>query len=310
MRRIVFGALLVGSLLHASIAAADDQKAAEAFQRGAELYGKSDFANAAKQFEKAFAESPRGAAAYNAGLAWEAGGEPARAADAYAAALARADLAGAQLTDAQTRLKNLDKTLGRVEVSGPPGATVSLGHLERAALPAAVRLSPGTWPAKITFADGTTTTKAVNVTASGTTSLVVERAASPPPPVAPAPAPAPAPVPPAPPPRETSAESGGSSPLRVAGFSAIGVGAVLGGAAIVTGVKALSARDEFDASGHTSRDAHDRADSLRTTTNVLLVAAGVLAAGGLVLVLTAPSGAEKKTSLHVGPGSAAVRVRF
>jgi hypothetical protein len=309
-RLLVAAGLALQALAWVPVARADETRAAEAFQRGAEAYRKNDFPTAARLFERAFAEAPRAAAMYNAGLAWESAAEPARAADAYAVAVARGELSPAQNADTQSRLKALMRSLGRVEIVGPPGTSVSVAHVENKTLPAVVHLSAGTHPLRVMHADGTTVVKSVTLVAGATAMLAIER---PPPKVEP---PVPSkPLPPAStgtktPPPVLDRETKPTPILTYAGFSAIGVGAVLGGAALVTGVNALSARDEFNDSGFTNRDAHDRADSLRTTTNVLLVAAGVVGAAGVVLVLTAPSASGSHASVGLGARDVTLRVRF
>lgn len=73
----------------------------------------------------------------------------------------------------------------------------------------------------------------------------------------------------------------------------MGGGVVIGGGlGTVFGLSALGARDDFEASQRTDRDAHDKAASMKLLTNVAFIGGGVIAATGLVLVLTAP----KKTS--------------
>jgi hypothetical protein len=73
------------------------------------------------------------------------------------------------------------------------------------------------------------------------------------------------------------------------GWISVGAGVALGGAAIVLGLRALSARDEFVDSGNTDADAHDTASDLRLATNVLWGGATAAGITGLVLVLTAPT---------------------
>jgi hypothetical protein len=291
---------------------ADAARAGEAFQRGAEAYGKSDFTGAARHFEKAYQEEPRGAAMYNAGLAWEAAADAPRAADAYALAMTRGDLSGVQATDAQNRLKALGRNLGKAEITGPAGVTISVAHAEARTLPATVHLAPGTYPVRVTYTDNTSAVKQITVNAGASAQLTIERPAPAqiaPPPIVAQPTPRPAPAPEPAPERD---HGGGTPTMRYVGFSAMGVGAVLAGVGIITGLKALDARDEFNATGQTSRDAHDRADSLRTTTNVLFIAGGVVGLTGLVLVLTSPSSkpSEPQASVGVGPANVSLRVRF
>jgi hypothetical protein len=272
-------------VLASPAAHATEAAAAEAFKTGASAYQKGDFRNAAASFERAYRELPRAAAIYNAGLAWEASGDAPRAADAYTAALDAGDLGAQQKKDAQTRLTNLAKTLGRVDVTGPAGAAISVEHREAAKLPAKVYLTVGSHDLTTRFeGGGGSTTQQITVAAGTTLPIAVDapKKRAPPPqaltPKREAEAPRPPPSPPPP----------SSNGRKLAGFVSIGGAVIASSAAIYFGVSAVSAKDEFNASGHRDQNAHDRADSLRTTANVAWVAAGVLAAAGVVLVLTAP----------------------
>ncbi len=107
---------------------------------------------------------------------------------------------------------------------------------------------------------------------------------------------------------------------RTLGWVSLGVG---GGALVlgsVTGIMALSQRDELDqggcSDGHCYADQSDDVDgynTLRTLSTVGFVAGGVLAATGGVLLLTSPSkpatGASRVTP-WVGLGSAGMSGRF
>ena len=297
-------ALAVPVTAFTTTARASDAAAAEAFKAGAAAYQRGDYRGAAASFERAYKESPRAAAIYNAGLAWEAAADAPRAADAYAAALDGGDLGGQQKKDAQTRLAALAKTLGRADVTGPAGTTITVEHREGAAVPVKVYLTAGAHELSATLPDAGTVKRNVAVTAGATTPFVLEaprKEPPPPPPVAKVEAP---PASPPPPPKAT-----GTSPRKLVGYVALGGAVVASGAAVYLGLSALSARDEFDNSGHKNQNAHDRADSLRTTTNVAWIAAGVLAAGGVVLVLTAPKGPSTATAT-LGPTGGTLTVRF
>lgn len=116
----------------------------------------------------------------------------------------------------------------------------------------------------------------------------------------------------------TPVKTGGSK-MRTLGFVALGVGGaglVLGG---VTGVMALGKKgdlednpwcdDELRCLG-IARDDVDSYNSMRTISSIGFIAGGVLAATGVVLVLTAPKNREPATALWVGPGSAGLRGAF
>ena len=85
----------------------------------------------------------------------------------------------------------------------------------------------------------------------------------------------------------------------------------------MTGGLALSKHGELeDACGDAPcperQDDIDSGKTLMTTTNILLIAGGVLVAGGVVLFLTAPdeTAAEGVTALRMGPGSLSIEGRF
>jgi hypothetical protein len=317
-----------GAATTSSDALADDQQgAAESFRAGAKAFDKGDFRTAAGDFERAYHLAPHGSPMYNAGLAWESAHEPARAADAYQLALATPGLDAKQKNDAQNRLASLERSVARVEVTGPEGTKVSCAHVSNVALPTKFHLSAGEHDLIVIRPDGREETKTIGVAAGSVAPVVIPGA---PPVAAPPSAQASAPPPEQPPPKEasasasasTSASSNGPPPQRLIGFVAIGGAVVAAGAGILFGASALNARDKFDASGHTDQAAHDDASSKRTLANVCWVGAVVLGAAGVVLVVTAkpphpsippPSNAlfgKPEVAIGVGPGDARIRVRF
>ncbi len=303
---VVLGVFVATScVLVPSIASADQTSAQESFKVATEAYGKGEFRDAAVAFERAYRDAPHGSPMYNAGLAWEAAKEPARAADAYLLALATPGLTSQQTTDAKSRLAVLDKTLGRLEVNGPAGTTVTVAHVTASPVPVKLHIAAGEQDMVVRFADGQESRQKLGVPAGASVPVTV---VSPPPlsPAAPVTASAPS-APPAPPPPDATSSRSASKTI---GWVAIGGSAAFLSASIYLGVSALASRDEFEATQRRSVDAHDRADSQRTWTNVLLVGAVALAAAGVVLIVTAPkttSGAAKTAmpahALRPGLGS-------
>jgi hypothetical protein len=303
----LFACVAATLALAPGIAYADEAAAQESFKVAAQAYAQGDFRNAALSFEKAYLDAPHGSAMYNAGLAWEAAEEAARAADAYQLALEAPGLTSRQTTDAKARLALLDKSLGRLEVDGPPSTTVTVAHVTSGKVPVKLHIAAGQQDIVVKFSDGQETRQQLGVPAGGIVRVTLVRPAPLPPPIVAPPAPA---RPPPPPPERLSS---GSS-RKTLGWVAIGGGVVLGGVGAYFGVSALDARDEFDASQRRNQDAHDRADSLRTWTNVLFVGALALAATGVVVILTAPEvkgGALPGHSTRViRPGSGSLSLSF
>lgn len=268
---------LLALLAPRSTAAPDDTAlAAETFQAAEKAYAREDYRAAAVGFEATHELVPHGAALFNAGEAWNAAGEEARAADAFARALEIGGLASNQARTARSRLAGLKSGLGRVVLSAPPGSLIWLAHLEGVPPPVKLYLPPGRHEARAQLPSGEEREREFSVSAGKRASVSFD----------PRPAPQEAPVGPEMPddqgPPDAEGESG--SVLAV-GLITLGTSAVAAAVAIALGVSALDARDEFDASGYTDRDAHAEADSLRTATNVSWAAAGVLAATSAVLLV-------------------------
>jgi hypothetical protein len=276
--RVAVAALALGVLVSPAIAAAGDPEttAAEIFRAAEAAYARGEYRAAALSFEAAFKQAPHGGAMYNAGVAWEAAGEKARAADAYHAALAATGLNPQQGADALARLSRLEPLVAMVDITLPRGATASLAHAEHITSSGRVHVMPGEHDARVVFTDGQTRSRRIRAVAGQVMAVTFDAL---PEKQAPAPVPVPAPPP---------GGSGGSA-QRTAGWIMVGGGVVLSGAAVYLGVRALEANDEFDAGGHTDADARDRTLSLRAWTNVAWIAAGLTGGTGIVLVLTSPS---------------------
>lgn len=279
-------------------------QAARLFRAGTDSYARHEFREAARQFESAYKIAPRGAAIYDAGLAWEQAGDPARAADDLATAIGNADTSSEQRSDATSRLKALEARVGRLVVTGPADAHVTVDDGSAASLPLGVHLAPGTHALFVTYADGRTESRDIDARAgaevvvrlSTTTPSPSQDAATPPPKEKPA----------------ASPDEGASTRRTLAWVSLGGAGlaAVLGVYFYVQGSNALSSYETTGPKGpDSSGSLHDEAVDDRTATQVLAVATVALAATWAVLYFTSsPSGSS--TSLRVGPASAALHVTF
>jgi hypothetical protein len=299
IRRRIFAVLFAALSAFGPPALADDDvgMAQQFFRAARAAYGRSDFRAAAIAFEEAFRRAPRAGSIYNAAVAWEEAKEPERAADDYAACEARDDLAPEQRADAQQRLLVIERSLGRVDITGPADATAALAHATRVPLPAHVHVRPGTYEVHVTFGDGRTALQTASVAVGQTVALDIP----PPPPLPPSrdkaatrPEALPAPPPPAPVPVPSHA-----SAARVFGWIGIGASVASAGAAVFFGVATLDAHTEFDDSGQIDRAAHDRGVTFRTLTNVAWATAGVLGAGGLTLLIVLPARSRPTTTLAI-----------
>jgi tetratricopeptide (TPR) repeat protein len=280
-------------------------QASRLFKAGTDSYARRDFREAARQFESAYRIAPRGAAIYDAGLAWEQAGEPARAADDFATAIGNGDTNSQQRSDATARLKALEARLARLVVTGPADAHVTVDDGSASSLPLGVHLAPGTHALFVQYAGGRTETRDVDARAGAE---VVVRLASPA--VAASTDEPSSPSPPhEPPPR--AADDGASTRRSLAWISLSGAGlaAVLGVYFYVQGSNALSSYEAPPADVPAKQNLHDEAVTDRTAAQVLAVVTVALAATWAVLYFTSsPSGSS--TSLRVGPESAVLHVTF
>lgn len=289
----------------APLAAQDaERQAAERFEAGTAAYQRGEYRAAAEQFEQALRLAPRAATAYSAALAWEGAGERGRAADAFETALAQPGLSDAEAGDAQARLAGLNRLLGVVAVTAPLGGTVDAAHARALPIPARIHAAPGLIEVVVVAPGGARSTRTVDVIAGRTTTVAGDtKATLPRPPAAggkpapPGPRVAPAV---APPPADPDAERPPATGT-VLGATLVGAGAIGGAVAIVLGVKAVDTRDAFVDGGSIDVEQHDDAIALRTATNVAWISAGVLAAGGLVLLIASRSSASTATAVRRAP---------
>jgi tetratricopeptide (TPR) repeat protein len=261
-------------MLVASAAVADDREAAQtAFARGQESFERKEFRNAALSFERAAELVESGAAHFNAGRSWEAAGDRPRAVVAYDRALANPKLLPQQREEAGRRAGRLRRELGVLRVRGR--GRVSVAHLHNVAVPLDVYVEPGSHIIIVHDPVGTRRV-AASVERRGVVDVRTDA------PTQPRPRQQAAPV--VPPDKSSRAAGGTTQPY---GWAAYGLGAVAAGASVYLGVNALDARDQFEASGRRDVDAHDRAASLRTWSNVAAGSAAALAILGTYLVFIA-----------------------
>lgn len=267
--------------------------ARQRFQEASEAYQEGRYAAAASLFEAADRIAPSSSrdpqlqrfhanTRYNAASAWEQAGEVARAATAYEAALAFDTLDTARTEQANERLVQLRKTLGRVSVRQPLGALITVDHMQRAPVPALFYLRPGTYDIAVEY-EGTESVTRADVDAGKDHDISLDlppSVMSVPPPQSSVPN-EPPPVPPPP------VDDGATQ--KTLGWIGVGAGVALSSAAIVFGIRALAARDDYNRTKYTSADARDKASDLRLATNLLWGGATVTGATGLVLLLTAPT---------------------
>jgi hypothetical protein len=278
--------------------AADDAVAAEFFRAARAAYERADYRAAALAFEEAYARSPKAPVLANAGLAWEAAGEPARAADDLDRSLAGTELAGEARKKAADHLTALEKKLGIVSVVAPEGERISAAHAVDRPIPARVHVPPGTLEVTLKRSDGKTLTERVTVQAGEVRRVAFEPVPEKREPETPRVDPAPAPPPP---PAERPAEP--PRLQRTLGWVCIGAGVVFAGLGTYFGLSGASANSDFNGSGHTDASLRDKAITYRTLANVSWIGAALAGIAGVTLLLTLPDGTRAAPQARLVPGN-------
>lgn len=278
-------------------------EARQQYDAGTRAIAERRFLEAAIHFEAAGTRAPHGASYYMAAIAWEQGSRPDRAADAYARALQLPGLDEVANERAKDRIRELEKLLGTLAVTGPDGWRVQLDGQLDVPLPARVHGLPGLHSLHIQPPDRPVAKREVSLTAASTTELALTDAD--------APAAKSDPAPP-PPPRVVRVEVVREVPppgntRRIVGAGVLGLGVATLGAAIVTGVTALDARDAYQLSR--TRAEYDHVRTLQTVTNVLWITGAAVSIGGGALLLW-PAKSATRPSARVGPASVTLEVGF
>jgi hypothetical protein len=315
-----------------TLAWADDPKAraSEIFHEASRAYDRGQFAAAASGFEESDRLVPRSAALYNAGVAWEAAGDPARAANDYDTALDRGELAPDQAADARKQLDALERKLGRLDVLAPPDARIVVGVVEGHGPRLHLHVEPGAHDVLVTTADGRAERRTIDARAGEVATVRFEDRPGPvpQPPLGPStrtprqqsPPAVPSGRPTASPLRPGGGVSGPvishppSHPERTVAWVALGTAVAFSGAAIVFGVKTLDSLHSFESSDELDASAHDNAVRYRLLTNIALGAAGAVALlGGTLLVVSFTGSRETRQAglaVEAGLGSVALRWRY
>jgi hypothetical protein len=311
-QRILFGlVLLFGCWLAPAVSRAEEEPTPAAEDGGGatearRLYGEAKKALSAKKyseaalgFEAASRIKAHAVALYTAAQAWELAGEKARAADAYSRALATPQLSESQTERSKDRLQALEKDLGTAKVIGKSGTKVTLDDHMEMTVPATVHGSAGAHVLSVTLSDGSTEKRALNFIAGQSQEVNLDEAPEPQPDM-----PAPKAVKLAEPKKHAVKADTASQPSsfwKTFGFVATGAGVAALGGAVLVGTSAKDAEDTYKA--RPSRETLDHARGLETRTNILLIGGGVLAAGGIgILVWQGTKGSEKQSAMRVNLG--------
>jgi hypothetical protein len=297
-RRVLLAVVLV-----AAPASAEDQKEGRTrFQHGVELYKEGDFRAAIIEFKRAYEAAPNYRILYN--LA-----QTELEVQDYAAALAAfkryleeggREIPKDRRAQVDAEIRKLERRVAKVTVrSSVDGAEVLVDDVVVGRTPLSGPLVVSAGRRRITVAkEGQQRTRTLDVAGGDQAAVDLDlpkREKDPPPPVVVAPPPAaerPAPPPPSAPPDEPPRREPARS--HTAAYISLGATTALTAGAVVTGLMALSAKNDFTTRLQTQPGARTDIAYARSRTTTLALATdilgGVALAGAVVTVLLVTSG--------------------
>jgi len=284
--------------------AEDDAQTTEArrlYGEAKKLMGDKKYKDAALAFEAAGRLKANAVALYTAAQAWELAREPARAADAYALALVTPKLSDAQKQKSEERLAELERELGTASVAGDEGTRVRLDDHMEVAVPAKLHGTAGEHALHVIRSDGSSDERKITLEAGKKLEVDADER--------------PEPQPTAPKVKKVKLseskkvpvdeQAKGPSPWKTVGFVGIGAGVAALGGGILLGLSAKDAEDTYKK--QPTRETLDHAKGLETSTNIMLIAGGVLTAAGITLAVwpakKEKAAAQTELGLSVGPGA-------
>lgn len=312
MPRLSSLAMLAALGLSAGVARAQPTAAAESlFQRGHELFEAKRYAEACPLFAESYRLDPVSGALLALASCHDAEGKLASAWSEYLEVAARASREGRadRAAAAKERAAALEPRLARLALSAGPelgamGVVVRRdGVVVTAGFGVAVPVDPGEHAVEVT-APGRAPFSARVSLREGETRLVAVPALAPLPSEPRGPR-----QPPDGPKPEGPAEPSASSPLRTVGFVAALAGVATAGVGGYFGVRAISKNRESTDSGNcrgnvcnaAGKVIREEALAAGNVSTVLFVVGGVLAGGGLVLVLTSGAPSRGRPSVALAP---------
>lgn len=300
-RLLVLGlSLCLPCVPHAQAVKDPIEEAGRLYQEGVKLFKDGAFPQAAEKFQAAYNLDPSPILLYNLARAAEEMGDASGAIGHYRAYLVRFPEAEDK-AEVERRIRILDAVLrnarmGTLRIAGlPPGAGVTLNDqpAPEAQEGGGWRLDPQTYTVRVQAADGSVWAREVDVVTGETATLTYQAT-----PVAP-----------------PDDEQGGVSGTAIAGWSAVGAGAVALGLGGFFYSRTFAARDDFesftrslpaDVTAQDIIDERDAADDKISSNGTLAyvmwgVGAAAVATGVVLLVLDRDNGSQATGSAALVP---------
>jgi uncharacterized glyoxalase superfamily protein PhnB len=307
MKQFVMITTFVGVILVGGVCQAQGDQAKAAFDEGTELFKNGRFEAAAGAFREAYRLRPSWKIFFNIGQCHAAAKEYGEALEAFESYLSEGgdEVPSDKQTEVIAQVKTLRELVGYVEIDGEDGLVIIIDDNERGKTPL-----PGPIPTaagvnhvlQITKAGETILKKTIRV--GSTTSLKIPVNAD---------KPSTATKETTPPPEEKKeaplqtpqSPKKWTKPLMIAGITVGGIGLATMGAAIYTGLKAVSINSDLEAKTCVENSCNDdiyRMDNYQLSTNVLLAMGGTLTAAGVtMLIVSLVSKKKSKKAVAVIP---------
>ena len=275
-------------------------EAKKRYAAGTRAMQQRQYAEAALHFEAAQAAAPSGVALLGSALAWDAAGQPQRAADAYSRALDEPGMSKTQTTQAATRLGALERSLGTLVVSGEDGMRVQLDDNVDSSVPARLHGAPGTHKLTVWAKGKIAGRREVYLRLGRPETIAVPWRED-------------APVGAPPPPKTVFIERPQSATpfVRMAGAGMVGAGVVSLVGAIAFTASANYASSEASRANPQNGGVSTFGSTLGALAGASWISAAVLVGGGITLLaLPLDEKGPTAVSMRVGPGSVAVGGQF
>lgn len=262
------------------------QNAEDLFHEGVDQFSSGDYTNAAKSFRAAYDAKPSWKILFNIGHSEAAAKQYDLALEAFEAYLAQGgdDIPVDRREEVLAEVTRLRQMVGSIEVKAPENAIIFIDEIERGTAPIVGKITVSAGISHTIYAvlDGERISEKEFKIRSSDAVTIDLRDAEDGAPTEPADA-SDAALP--------SSPQTGLPPLAIAGIVVSGVGAGALIAAIVTGIqtKKLDNQLSTDCPGGVCPDAFaddkEKLDTLRKTTNILLISGGAVAATGVTLLI-------------------------
>ncbi|MCP4680288.1 MAG: PEGA domain-containing protein [Deltaproteobacteria bacterium] len=300
--RVLLISLLCGFFFPLTVAAEEDEiardeeikrKAKAFFTRGELLFEAGDFLEAAEAFKMAYETLPHPAVTGNIAICYDKAGMWPKAVTFYRIFLADT-VVREKNSSLQERLNELEQLVGELEIEcREPGCHIRIDGIDEGETPVKVVLLPGRHRVEALVDGNVLVSEETEVKTRDT--LKVELEVEPPP---------------EPEVEETDVnpdhadvDNRDGAPFGAGFWTSVGLTGAAGASILVFGLLTVDARDDYKASNWLDRDAKDRGEQFKLTTNIMIGITAAAAAASVVFAIYDLRGDDSGRDVAlIGPG--------